>query len=182
VSILSLKKFRLLDILIFTFVAVLIDIVVGIYGLLGLKLFFSIGIPIVLLLYIRWGKYALIANIIIVIVHFVVHYVNIYVMIAHSIGLFSLSFAIVLVKWDKLQKRNVEFQYVFVYFIFLYLTMLLVEWILLLIFNQYVNLFAHLLNHSLNMLLSILILSIISKQNDLIINMNNYLRDQTEGD
>ncbi len=180
--ILSLNKLRLIDIVLFTFIAVVIDIVIGLYGLLGLKLFISVGIPTVLFLYIRWGKYALIANGTIIIVHFIVHYVNLYVMIAHSLGLLSLSLAILFVKWKKLLKRNIAFQHIFLYFLSLYVLMLVVEWFLLIIFNQDVSFLGHILNHSLNIFLSIGLLYMISRQKDLMVNIDIYLKDNVEGD
>ncbi len=179
---LLLSRFRLIDITVFTLIAVIIDIVIGVYGLFGIRLYISVGIPIIFLLYLRWGKYALLTNVIIILVHFLVHYVNIYVMFTHSIGLFSLSIAIFLRRWRKLQKKNIEFQHIFFSFFILYAVMFFIEWFLLMLLNQDINILVQLLNHSLNLVLSVLLLFFMSKQNDLLVNMNIYLQDSVKGE
>lgn len=177
----SVAKLRFFDILILTSIALLIDTVVGLSGFLAIQLYFSIGIPIVLLVYIRWGIYGMIPNVILILLHLIIHFVSWPVMAAHTIGLMILFLAVFFVKWEKLRRRPIEFHNVFFYYSTFYILMITVEIASLYLFNSGVSIGGFYLNHSMNYFIGLGLLFIISKQKDLLVNMDTYLREESEG-
>lgn len=177
----SVSKLRFFDILIFSAVVIVIDTIVGLTGFFGIRLFFSIGIPITFLIYIRWGKYAIILNLALVILHFIVHFESFSVNLAHSIGILVLLNLLWLRKWSNIQTRHIEFHNVFLLFTGLYFVMITVELALLYLFGEGVQIGGFYINQGYNYLIGLGLLFIISKQKDLIVDMDIYLLDNLEG-
>ncbi|MBE0701116.1 MAG: hypothetical protein IH571_05470 [Acholeplasmataceae bacterium] len=181
----TIKKFRNMDLILLTTIAVILDVILGLFGLFGLWLFMALSIPIILLCYIRWRSYGLIPNIVVVAAHFIIYYLmlknDIVVVLAHLLAMQTLSFALVMLKWNKLKERYKQFYPIALYFMVCYGIMFMSEWLLMIAFGKSILLLSHLLNHSLNILLGLGLMAIIYRQNDLFVDMETYLKEKDKG-
>ncbi len=176
----TIRKLRTIDLIIFFVIGAALDIVLGLYGLFGIKSYLSVSIPLILLAYIRWGKYALFSNLGIAIVHLFLYDVDFAVGMAHAIAMLSLAVALLILKMKSMQQTRIAFQYVVLYYTLAYVTMFFVEWILLIVFKHEVLLASQALNHFFNFILGLGLLAIIAMQKELLVRMDPYLREKSE--
>jgi membrane-associated HD superfamily phosphohydrolase len=177
---LSLSRYRNIDLLIFTVIAVVLDIVIGLQGFFRILLYVAISIPLILLCYVRWGRYGLLLNMVIVIVHLFVYAESFWINFGHSLALLSLSIALLFLKWKPMQRRKIPVWAIAVYFIGCYLFMSLVEWTIWHFSPVPMSMVNYLANYGFNMALGLGLSLIISLQKDLYVPMNLYLRELAE--
>lgn len=58
----TVQKFRKLDLIVLTMVAVISDLLIAVFGILNISLFLSIAFPILILVYVRWHRYGAITH------------------------------------------------------------------------------------------------------------------------
>ncbi|MDR4969421.1 MAG: hypothetical protein RG740_07365, partial [Acholeplasmataceae bacterium] len=58
----TIKKFRTMDLIVLTTAAIITDILLALFGLIGIRLYLAISYPIIILCYIRWRKYGLFSH------------------------------------------------------------------------------------------------------------------------
>lgn len=166
--------------LIFFALASILDVVLGRYGLFGIRSYLAVSTSILVMLYVRWGKYALLVNIGIATIHLFLFEVDWSVRVAHALSILSLAVVLLILKMKIFRITRVDFQYVVLAYAIAYLTMFFVEWLLLLVFNQSVELGAHALNRLFDALLGIGLLTLIAMQKELLVRMEPYLREKNE--
>lgn len=170
----------MIDLLIFTAIGVIADVIIGLNGLFGIQLYIALSIPLILLCYVRWRTFGLIPNLIIVIAHVFIYIGNnpFEVVLAHAIGLLSLSGALLFLKWKPLQARKMAFWAVIVYYLGMYLGMLAIEYLSLVLLNAGYPFFNFAMNQILNLLLGLGLFIMIGHQKDLLVSMNLYFLEK----
>ncbi|MDD4355558.1 MAG: hypothetical protein PHP61_06640 [Candidatus Izemoplasmatales bacterium] len=176
----TIRKLRTIDLIIFTVVGSILDIVIGLKGFFGIVAFVSIGIPLVVLSYIRWGKYALLANLVLAIVHLFLFEAPFLSRLAHSLALMLLSCSLFIQRWSFYRVTRLNFGLVVGLYIALYLIMFFGEWCMLLIFQMEIPLENLALNHSINILVGSFLLGLMAIQKELLVHMDPYLREKSE--
>lgn len=132
------------------------------------------------MLYIRWGKAALIANLGIAVIHLFIFDVDWNIRIAHSLSLFVLGVMLVGMRLKPYQPTRIAFPYIILLFAFGYVAMFFAEWVLLMLFDNAIALGIHALNRLFDFLLGIGMLSLMAMQKELLIKMEPYLREKSE--
>lgn len=173
----TIHKYRLIDLAIFTALAMILDIILGLQGLFGVSTYLSLSIPILLLVYRRWGIYGLIPNGILAILHVFLYRDGWTISLANAIGLCTLSIALLWQKHPSMKPKYITYGTLFGFYVFSYFVMVMMEWLCLLLFGHTLSLYALLLNHSINMLLGLGLLSIIYLQNELFVPMPSYIKE-----
>lgn len=175
----TIAKFRNIDLIIFTLLAVIIDFVLGRYGLFGLKMYLSVSVFISLLMIIRWRKWGAITVFALVITHIITYFNNDFlVLLAHSISLLTITFLIIFE--PKLRNKTNRYELVSLSYLVIYIIVILVEWSLLQIFGQGISFGNYLVNQSVNFFLGLFILFIIHLQKDLLVDMQTYLIEKSK--
>ncbi len=175
----TIAKFRNIDLIIFTLLAIIIDFVLGRYGLFGLKMYLSISVLIALLVIIRWRRWGGITIIVLIISHLITYNNNdLLVLLAHSLALASIGLFIVFE--PKIRNKTGRFELVSFNYFIVYLFVVFVEWTLLLVFGHGISLSNFLVNQSVNFFLGLFILFIIHLQKDLLVDMQTYLIEKSK--
>jgi hypothetical protein len=180
----SLKKAMIIDLSIFTILAIILDVILGLANIFYIKFFMAASYSLIILCYYRWNYYGLSINIIIIITHVIVYLKDsdYKLLIAHSISL--LVFALIpLIK--KLIKKEIEKKSVLDVFILsipIYILTIGVESILNLLFGNKLDLISIVIYYSLNLLILIILMVIISIQQNLLVDMKKYLIKVNEGE
>lgn len=181
--VLTINKFRTFDLLILSVVAIIIDAVIASFGLFGIRLFVALSYAVILLGYVRWKEYGLIANILVAIAHMVIHLYlkqDIMIVLAHGISVMAFSAAILIMRFKNTLETKTDDHLVVIKAITCYLIYWLAEFILMSLFGQSVHLLGHAMNHSLNLLITTGLLIIMNHQEDLLTDMPSYLRRKDE--
>ncbi len=176
----TISKFRYIELLVFTAISILIDFLIGRYGLFGLRMFFAISYPVIFLMYIRWRKWGLTINALVVIAHAIIYIDNPpLVILAHCLSILILGLMVFIE--PKIRNKTFKYETISLIFIGLYLVMIMVEWLLLLIFGQDISLWGHLINQSVNLFIALLVLFIMHLQTDLVTDMETYFIQKNKG-
>ncbi len=170
----TIAKFRNIDLIIFTLLAVIIDFVLGKYGLFGLKMYLSISVLIALLVIIRWRKWGGITIIVLIISHLITYNNNdILVLLAHSLALASVGLFIIFE--PKIRNKTDRFEIVSLSYFLIYLLVVFIEWTALQVLGHGISIGNFVVNQSVNFFLGLFILFIIHLQKDLLVDMQTYL-------
>ncbi|MFH0992728.1 MAG: hypothetical protein V1761_00095 [bacterium] len=177
----TIRKYRTIDLVIFTAIACILDVLIGRFGLFGGRQYFGLSTVFILVCYVRWGKYGLIANGIVLLVNSVVNYVDLPVAIAHAAGILGLSIALVLLEWSALRVRRPGLGAVSVYFFAAYVVMFFVEFGMLVALGRGLPLIDYAVNRIFDLILGWGLLVIIALQKDILVPMNLYIQENSEG-
>lgn len=174
----TIQKFRKMDLIFLTVVAIISDLLLAIFGLIGIRLFLSIAYPLIVISYIRWNKHGIILNLVIVLLHIIIfgliNQVGWPIAILHSIAIIGFSFIIFMISMTKQNEKQVGLlTYLWIYSSG-FLSVFLLEWVLFNFFGYELNLIGHAFNHSINFLFGFFIILITSRQKDILINMNHF--------
>lgn len=176
----TIRKLRAIDLIIFTVIGSLLDIVIGLKGFFGIVAFVSIGIPLVVLCYIRWGKYGIVANLALAIVHLFLFEAPFLSRLAHSLAILSLACCLLIQQLPPYRSTRLNFPLVIGMYLIGYLIMFFGEWLLLMVFQMEVPLENMALNHAINILVGIFLLGLMAIQKELLVHMDPYLREKSE--
>jgi membrane-associated HD superfamily phosphohydrolase len=170
----------MIDLLIFTAIGVIADAIIGLNGFFGIRLYIALSVPLILLCYVRWKAFGLIPNLVIVIAHVLIYGANnpLEIVIAHSIGMLSLSGALLFQKWKPFRTRKIAFWAVIVYYLGTYLGMLAIEYLALVILNAGYPFLNYAMNQILNLLLGLGLMIMIGHQKDMLVSMNLYFLEK----
>ncbi len=176
----TIKKFRMIDLAIFSILAAITDIAVTMFGLLGVKFYLAISMAVIVLVYIRWRKYGWMTNVFIAIVHLILFGIINSDWVVASLHALSILGMAVIIGLLQLQFFNIKKKFDFVHmgllFIVGYLTTFLLEWGLYNIILEPTNFLNHALNHILTIVVGLGLCLIIVYQDNLAIDMDDYLR------
>ena len=176
----TIQKFRNMDLIFLTVIAIISDLLLGLFGLIGIRLFLSIAYPLIVICYIRWNIYGLFANIIIICLHILLYgFINNagwVIAILHSLAILGFSSVLVIIYLTKQTKQRVNTKTYLLIYLTGFMTVFFVEWGLFNIFNYKLNLISHGFNHIINFLFGLLIILITSRQKDILINMDYYFK------
>ena len=93
----TIAKLRIIDLAVFSLLTIIIDFVLGRYGLFGLRMYLSVSVCMGLMMIIRWRKWGILTVIVIVIGHMITFWNNnLLVLIAHSLSLLGIILAIII--------------------------------------------------------------------------------------
>ena len=178
----TIKKFRMIDIAIFSFIAIATDVAANLFGLLGIKFYLAISAVVITLIYIRWKTFGLLTNVLIIATHWLLFGIvggDWLTATLHALSLVGLSIILVFVQLYKIKGRY-GFLQIAGMFLAGYITTFLIEWGLynLLEPTNFINL---LLNHLITIVLGLGLCFIIIKQENLAIDMDYYLRHKDKG-
>lgn len=176
----TLQKYRLIDLAILTGLSVLADTVSGLVGFAGLNLYVAASVPLLLLAYVRWGKWGLIANAVVVLDHFLVYLdQGILPAAANALSISALSIALVF-PLNRFSRPRPPFGRAALAYLAAYAAMFALEWGLGWAFGTGISLWGEFLHHVFNLLFGFGLLAVIARQKDLLIPMGSYLREETE--
>lgn len=176
----TLKKYRLLDLGILTGLSVLADTVSGLSGFAGLNLYVALSVSLLLLAYVRWGKWALAGNAVLVLVHFLVYRdQGIPVALADALSLGALSVALAFPLRGFTRPRP-AFGSAVLLFLSAYAAMFVLGWGLGWALGSGIPFATEFLRHVFNLLFNFGLLAVIARQKDLLIPMKPYLREEAE--
>ncbi len=175
----TIAKLRIIDLAVFSLLTIIIDFVLGRYGLFGLRMYLSVSVCMGLMMIIRWRKWGILTVIVIVIGHMITFWNNnLLVLIAHSLSLLGIILAIIIE--PKIRNKTNHFELIIFLYSGIYLVVVLLEWMFLFLFGQEIALINHLFNHSVNFMLGLFILFLISLQKELLLDMNTYLIEKSK--
>ncbi|MDR2822406.1 MAG: hypothetical protein LBV58_02505 [Acholeplasmatales bacterium] len=179
----SLKKMMIIDISIFTVLGILLDSFLGLTNIFYIKFLMTLSYSLIVLVYYRWGYYGIVINVAIIVTHFLVYFKtdDIVSLIFHSVSLLSF---LLIPSFKKLINNNLgkkSLLNVIILIVPVFIIAISVEYLLGLSFVGASSLVSYLIYHSLNLLLNILILIIISKQENLLVDMKEYLIKESKG-
>lgn len=180
----TIQKFRTFDLIILTVIAVILDIVVGLFGFFSIQLFMAISFPIIMLCYIRWHVYGIIPNVIISIAHLLIHNdpeISFMIVLIHAFSVLAWSLTLLMIKYKPFKKKKLTYGNASLMFLIIYIVMITIEWILLSLFNQPITYLNQLLNHTLNLIVGLGLTVIIAYQKDLMVDMKIYLMEKEKG-
>lgn len=176
----TLQKYRLIDLAILTGLSVLADTVSGLVGFAGLNLYVAVSVSLLLLGYVRWGKWALAANAVVVIAHFLVYRdQGIPSALAEALSFGALSVALAF-PLRRFTRPHPAFGPVVLLFLAAYAAMFALQWGLGWAFGTGIPLVTQSLRHVFNFLFNFGLLAVIAHQKDLFIPMVPYLREEAE--
>jgi hypothetical protein len=174
---LTIKKFMIYDIALLSFIAILVD-VIGYFASRSelVFLYISLSLPVILILYIRWGYKAIITNLLIIVLHFILYSSVISLsLFIYLLSLIITSLSILLFKiFDRSQIKD-EMLKLLIYYVFAYVLMFLTQGLAQYIIMQDVEWITLIIRHSVNFILGFVILWIASRQDDLMVDMKSYL-------
>jgi hypothetical protein len=179
---LTIKKFMTYDILLLSFVAILVD-VIGYFASRSdlVFLYMSLSLPVILISYIRWNYKALVINLLIIVLHFILY--SQVVDLSFFIYLLSLlvtSFSMILFYVFKRNTIKDEVLKLLIYYLSAYLLMFLTQGLAQYLLNQDVQWITLIIRHSVNFIIGFVVLWIASRQEDLMIDMKSYLLKSIE--
>lgn len=177
----TISKLRTYDLLIFGFISIVLDVVLGLTGLFGIRLFLALSYPLVFLCYVRWEKYGVFPNIAIMITHLLLYVSNISEALPHIVGLALLSVTLLFLQWKPMHYRRIPFYAIAVSFLSVYILSIFVEWAIHLLFLDTISIITVFINHVFNIGLGIGLLGIMYSQKILLVQMDRYLRETKEG-
>lgn len=177
----SIRKFRAIDLLILTGLGLLFDLIIGLTGFFGINLYAAISIPLILFCYVRWGVYGLISNGLLAIAHFLIYLdgTPLGIVGAHAGSLLGLA-VVLLVPRTWFRRPRTDFGKVALFYLFGYAAMMILEWTMDQLLYSGIPVANLLLNHVFNFLLGFGLLLIISRQKDLLIPMEVYLKEEQQ--
>lgn len=174
----TIQKFRNMDLIFLAVIAIVSDVLLSLFGLLGIGLFLSIAYPIIFISYVRWNHYGLINNVVLMVLHIIIYGViertDWSITFIHAMAILGFSSVIILIKWMNQEHRRLQRTSYLVMYLIGFLTVFFLEWGLFNIFGYELNLVSHSLNHVINLLFGLFIILIASLQKDLLINMKYY--------
>ena len=176
----TISKLRLIDLAIFTGISLIFDIIISQLGFLGIVTYVAVSIPFIILMYIRWGKYALISNLIIATTHLFIYDASWLQKAANALGIMALGASLLIMKMKPYSKTRIPFGAGILLFVSTYALMFLVEWSLLQAFQETLSLASHGLNHLFNFLLGLGLTLVLALQKELTVHMDPYLREKSE--
>jgi len=179
---LTIQKFRTIDLIVLTTIAVIVD-VVGYFASQSALVFLyvTLSTPIMMIAYIRWNYRGLVINIAAIFLYTIL-YRNFelipmigYALSVMSIGLVMLWFKII----DRNQIKN-EILTLTLYFVSGYLLLFIVQALTQYIIANEIQWITLITRHSINFILGWIIMLIASRQQDFMVDMHGYLLKQIE--
>jgi hypothetical protein len=173
----SLKKAMIIDISIFSVLAIILDVILGVADIFYINFFMAASYSLIILCYYRWNYYGIIPNVAIIITHLFIYFKgNDYkVLIAHSISLLVFLLIPLIKKLIKRELERKSFLEVIGLSVPIYILLIGVESLLNLMFNNVLDLTSIVVYYSLNLIILVILLVIISYQQNLLVDMNMYL-------
>jgi hypothetical protein len=165
---------------IFTLIALVLDVIIGLQGLFGLRTYIALSIPILLVLLMRWKLAAMLSVAVIAILHLFLYDVSFGVGAANAVSILTLGIAILITKTKPFQARRVGPGLAVLYYLACYSAMLLMEWAALAMFGRPLTIVLILSNHAANFLIGMLLFILIYVQKDLFVSMQPYLVETSE--
>lgn len=174
-----MKKLLILDFVIFGLATIIIDTILAQQVLFGITLYVSIALPILFIMYIRWGYYAIIMNVLFSLLHMIIFKSPWLVNVLHGLSLLIMISSLAVIKFKAFNQRYIKFGYILLAYLSLYSLVFLVEYGLLKLFGD-IEFVSLLVSQSLNVVAGLLILTIMYFQKDLIVNMKLYLKRESQ--
>ncbi len=173
-----MKKLLIIDFIVFGLLIIVIDTILAQQVLFGITLYVSISLPLLIVLYIRWEHYAVIMNLVVVILHMLIFKSPWLVNVLHGLSFLLVISSLLITKLKPFKEEKIKLLYVSLLYLGLYIVTFFLEFGLLKIFLE-ANLQAMLLNHSLNIIIGFLIVLLMYFQKDMLINMNVYIKKES---
>ncbi|MDY0209982.1 MAG: hypothetical protein RBQ91_01065 [Acholeplasma sp.] len=176
----TIAKYRKLDLLIWTVVCIIIDLIGYLASQKELIFFYvTLSTPVLLILYIRWGSWGLIPTAIVAILHTVLYRnFDFMPMVLYIFSIFGIAASMI---WFKIIRKNSikeEVLWLILYFLTGYLAMFLIQALSQFILFKEIEWFVLITRHGLNIALGFVILMIAKRQEDLLVDMKTYLLKQ----
>ena len=176
----TIRKLMIIDMSIFTLLAIIIDFIIARFGFFGISSFVSVGIPLILLLYIRWRHVAVIPHLVISLMYLLIYQASFLTRLSHALAVMTLAVALVFVMPQSFRIRRFSILKVLIIYVVSYAVMMFVEFGLMGLMVQSLPLSSHLLNHLFNFLLGLGLLSIMGFQKELLVDMKDYFSTKPE--
>ncbi len=169
-----MKKLKILDLIIFTAIAIISDWVAYSLKLFNLNLIISLSIPIIIIIYIRWSYYGIITNVLVTISHFIIFQEPPLNKLIHSISFLFLGLSLLFLLLKSYKDLPIKKRYLTLLYIPIYAVMMLVEWGLSHLTQTPISLIGHIANHSLNFIIGLAVILVASIQPNIIVSMKSY--------
>lgn len=176
----TIAKYRKLDILVWSILCVLIDLI-GFFASQKELIFFyvTLSTPILLIVYIRWGKWGLIPTAAVAVLHTLLFKnFEFLPMILYITSIFGLTLSMI---WFKITRRNYirdEPLLIILYFITGYIGLFGFQILSQFILFDKVEWSIMATRHALNIILGLVVLMIARRQEDFLVDMEKYLLKQ----
>ena len=179
----SLTKYRFLDLLFFTVITGIIDIImlIIITNSITVRLYISISIPMLFLVYVRWRKYGVITNICLAVIHFLgfmfiggFNLENLFAGLGNGLSILCVALVLIPIYWLKQRERKFSFLTLSGCFLACYLCVFMTEYLItaLTINTEIVQL---ILFHGIDIFICYGLLALIYKTKNLFIYQIDYL-------
>lgn len=169
-----MKRLKLIDLIVFTMIAVICDVIAIKLKLLNLNLYIAVSTPILILLYIRWGTWVLIPNVIISFVHFLSFGGAVESRLIHSASILIMGITLLIIRLKPFKKLPIKLYNTLGLYVLIYILMLLSEWGLSYTLEEPIVFINHLTYHSLNIIFGIIILILANLQPNIVVSMKSY--------
>ncbi|MDR2867593.1 MAG: hypothetical protein LBV55_02925 [Acholeplasmatales bacterium] len=182
----SLNKYRTIDLVIFTVIVSVLDVILLAISVnvinFYLRLYISFSLPLIAMIYVRWHKYGLISNVILMVVHTLAIYfltgMNLEGFLGGLANGLSLGFIALTLWWIYYLKKNANsynIGNVTILYLAIYLLMWGSEYGLNVLFGNETSIIAYALFHLLNLFLGYGIMLLVLKTKGLFIYQIEYL-------
>lgn len=169
-----MKRLKLIDLIAFTLIAIVCDVIAIKFKLLNLNLYIAISMPILILLYIRWGTWVLIPNVIISFIHFVSFSGSIESRLIHSVSLLMIGLTLLVIRLNSFKRLPIKLYNILSLYFLIYTIMILSEWGLSHTLEEPIVFINHLTYHSLNIVIGMIILILANLQPNIVVSMKSY--------
>jgi hypothetical protein len=179
---LTIKKFRTIDLIVLTTIAVIVD-VIGYFASQSALVFLyvSLSIPIMMIAYIRWDYRGLVVNVAAIIIYTILYQNFEWIpMIGYALSIMSVGLVML---WFKIINRNHiknEILTLTLYFLSGYIMLFGIQALTQYIMSNQIQWITLIARHSINFILGWVIMMIASRQQDFMVDMNQYLLKQIE--
>ncbi|MDD3957968.1 MAG: hypothetical protein PHO96_03695, partial [Candidatus Izemoplasmatales bacterium] len=123
----TIRKLMIIDMSIFTLLAIIIDFIIARFGFFGISSFVSVGIPLILLLYIRWRHIAVIPHLLISVMYLFIYQATFLTRLSHALAVMTLAVALVFVMPKPLRSWKFSISKVLIFYVVSYAVMMFVE-------------------------------------------------------
>ena len=176
----TIAKYRLLDLIVLGVVAVIVDLI-GFFASQKelIFLYVTLSTPILMIIYVRWGKYGLYVNGVIALLHTILYRnFDILPMLGYITSIFALSVSMVWFKITTKGQIRSEVLLLTLYFLTGYLALFFTQVLLQYWLFGTVEWIVLFTRHGLNIILGWVILMIARHQEDFMVDMKAYLLRQ----
>lgn len=178
----TIAKYRLIDLIFLTIVAIIVDLV-GFFASQKelIFLYVTLSTPIIMIIYVRWGAYGLYTNAVIAILHTILYRnFEFLPMLGYIVSIFALGSSMIWFKITTKPHIRSEVLLVTLYFLTGYLALFFTQVLLQMTLFDTIEWVVLITRHGFNLLLGWIILMIARHQEDFMVDMKQYLIRQAK--